>query len=87
LAAGTDIVWSFNPTTNIWGMATRGAKSAWIQSPGHAIDVASARGCASWAPRNCSARRTAASSGIPAGLAGYTLDPLAVDPGQLRVGE
>jgi predicted amidohydrolase YtcJ len=42
LAAGTDIVRPFNPMTNVWGMVTRGTKSAGIQGPEHAIDVASA---------------------------------------------
>jgi predicted amidohydrolase YtcJ len=42
LAAGTDIVRPFNPMTNVWGMVTRGTKSAGIQGPEHAIDVATA---------------------------------------------
>jgi predicted amidohydrolase YtcJ len=42
LAAGTDIVRPFNPMTSIWGMVTRGTKSAGIQGPGHAIGVAAA---------------------------------------------
>jgi predicted amidohydrolase YtcJ len=39
LAAGTDITRPFNPMTNVWGMATRGTRSAGIQWPEHAIDV------------------------------------------------
>jgi len=39
LAAGTDIVRPFNPMTNVWGMVTRGTKSAGIQGPEHAISV------------------------------------------------
>jgi predicted amidohydrolase YtcJ len=42
LAAGTDIARPFNPMTAVWGMVTRGTKSAGIQGPGHAIDVATA---------------------------------------------
>ena len=42
LAAGTDIARPFNPMVNVWGMATRGTKSAGIQGPGHAIGVATA---------------------------------------------
>jgi predicted amidohydrolase YtcJ len=42
LAAGTDIVRPFNPMTNVWGMVTRGTKSAGIQGPEHGIDVATA---------------------------------------------
>jgi len=42
LAGGADIVWPFNPTANIRGMVTRGTRSAGIQGPGHAIDVATA---------------------------------------------
>jgi predicted amidohydrolase YtcJ len=42
LAAGTDVVRPFNPLTNVWGMVTRGTKSAGIQGAEHAIDVATA---------------------------------------------
>jgi amidohydrolase family protein len=42
LAAGTDIVRPFNPMTNVWGMVTRGTKSAGVQGPEHAISVATA---------------------------------------------
>jgi hypothetical protein len=42
LAAGTDIARPFNPMTAVWGMVTRGTKSAGVQGPGHAIDVATA---------------------------------------------
>ena len=42
LAAGTDIVQPFNPMTNVWGMVTRGTKSAGIQGPGHAISIGTA---------------------------------------------
>jgi hypothetical protein len=42
LAAGTDSARPFNPMTALWGMVTRGTKSAGLQGPGHAIDVAAA---------------------------------------------
>jgi predicted amidohydrolase YtcJ len=42
LAAGTDLVRPFNPMTGIWGMVTRGTKTAGVQGPEHAIDVATA---------------------------------------------
>lgn len=42
LAAGTDLVRPFNPMTGVWGMVTRGTKSAGVQGPKHAIDVATA---------------------------------------------
>jgi predicted amidohydrolase YtcJ len=38
LAVGTDIVRPLNPMTNIWGMVTRGTRTAGIQGPEHAID-------------------------------------------------
>ncbi len=42
LAAGSDLARPFNPMTGVWGMVTRGTKSAGIQGPEHAIDVATA---------------------------------------------
>jgi predicted amidohydrolase YtcJ len=42
LAAGTDLVRPFNPMTGIWGMVTRGTKTAGIQGPEQAIDVTTA---------------------------------------------
>jgi predicted amidohydrolase YtcJ len=38
VAAGTDIVRPFNPMTNVWGMATRGTRSAGVQGGEHAIE-------------------------------------------------
>jgi predicted amidohydrolase YtcJ len=32
----------FNPMTDVWGMVTRGTKSAGVQGPEHAIGVATA---------------------------------------------
>jgi predicted amidohydrolase YtcJ len=42
LAAGTDVARPFNPMLNVWGMATRGTKTAGVQGPEHAIGVATA---------------------------------------------
>jgi predicted amidohydrolase YtcJ len=42
LAAGSDLVRPFNPMTGVWGMVTRGTKTAGVQGPEHAIDVATA---------------------------------------------
>ena len=38
LAAGTDIVRPLNPMTSVWGMVTRGTRSAGVQGPEHAIE-------------------------------------------------
>jgi predicted amidohydrolase YtcJ len=41
--AGTDMARPFSPMINVWGMATRGTRSAGISGPcEHAIDVATA---------------------------------------------
>jgi len=42
LAAGSDLARPFNPMTGIWGMVTRGTKTAGVQGPEHAIDVVTA---------------------------------------------
>jgi predicted amidohydrolase YtcJ len=42
VAAGSDLARPFNPMTGIWGMVTRGTKTAGVQGPEHAIDVATA---------------------------------------------
>jgi predicted amidohydrolase YtcJ len=39
LAAGSDLVRPFNPMTGVWGMVTRGTKSAGVLGPEHVIDV------------------------------------------------
>ena len=43
LAAGTDLVRPFNPMTTVWGMVTRGTKSAGIQDPEHVRSTRSPR--------------------------------------------
>jgi predicted amidohydrolase YtcJ len=86
LAAGTDLVRPFNPMTNVWGMVTRGTKSAGIQGPEHAIDVATALrlytvGTA--ALNHETGRLGSITPGKLADLVGYTADPLAADPDDL----
>jgi predicted amidohydrolase YtcJ len=86
LAAGTDIVRPFNPMTNVWGMVTRGTKSAGIQGPEHAIDVATALrlytvGTA--ALNHEQDRLGSITPGKLADLVGYPADPLAADPDDL----
>jgi len=86
LAAGTDIARPFNPMTNIWGMVTRGTKSAGIQGPEHAIDVATAlrlytMGTA--ALNHEQDRLGSITAGKLADLVAYSTDPLAADPDDL----
>src|SRR5215831_5089983 len=86
LAAGTDLVRPFNPMTNVWGMVTRGTKSAGIQGPEHAISVAAAlelytRGTARLDHEQD--RLGSITPGKLADLVGYSADPLAADPDDL----
>jgi len=86
LAAGTDMARPFNPMTNVWGMATRGTKSAGIQGPEHAIDVAAAlrlytQGTADMLGE--AHRLGSITPGKLADLVAYPLDPLAADPADL----
>jgi predicted amidohydrolase YtcJ len=86
LAAGTDLVRPFNPMTNVWGMVTRGTKSAGIQGPEHAISVGTAlqlytMGTA--ALNHEQHRLGSVTPGKLADLAGYPADPLAADPDDL----
>jgi predicted amidohydrolase YtcJ len=86
LAAGTDIVRPFNPMTNVWGMVTRGTKSAGIQGPEHAIDVGTALRLytVGTAALNGEADRLGSiTPGHLADLVGYPADPLAADPDDL----
>jgi predicted amidohydrolase YtcJ len=87
LAAGTDIVRPFNPMTAVWGMVTRGTKSAGVQGPGHAIDVATALRLytVGTAALNGEADRLGSiTPGKLADLVGYAADPLAADPDGLQ---
>jgi len=86
LAAGTDIVRPFNPMTNVWGMVTRGTKSAGVQGPEHAISVGTALelytvGTA--ALNHEQDRLGSITPGKLADLVGYPVDPLAADPDDL----
>jgi predicted amidohydrolase YtcJ len=86
LAAGTDIARPFNPMTNVWGMVTRGTKSAGIQGPEHAIGVADALrlytlGTA--ALNGDAGRLGSITPGKLADLAGYPADPMTADPDDL----
>jgi len=82
LAAGTDVVRPFNPMTNVWGMVTRGTKSAGIQGPEHAISVGTALELYTMGTARLNHEQDRLGSITPAKLAdlvGYPADPLAVD--------
>ena len=82
LAAGTDLVRPFNPLTNVWGMVTRGTKSAGIQGPEHAISVGTALELYTMGTAALDHEQDRLGSITPgklADLVGYPADPLAVD--------
>ena len=82
LAAGSDIARPFNPMTNVWGMATRGTKSAGIQGPEHAIDVPTALRLYTLGSAALNGEAGRLGSIIPgklADLVAYPLDPLTAD--------
>jgi len=82
LAAGTDIARPFNPMTNVWGMATRGTKSAGVQRREHAITVAAAVALYTMGSAALNGEADKAGSiahGKLADLVGYSIDPLAAD--------
>jgi predicted amidohydrolase YtcJ len=86
LAAGTDIVRPFNPMTNVWGMATRGTKTAGVQGPEHAIGVSTALELYTLgtARLNHEADRLGSiTPGKLADLVAYPADPLTVDVEEL----
>ena len=86
LAAGTDIVRPFNPMTNVWGMVTRGTKSAGIQGPEHAIDVATALELYTVGTARLNHEQDRLGSITPgklADLVAYPTDPLSADPDDL----
>jgi predicted amidohydrolase YtcJ len=86
LAAGTDLVRPFNPLTNVWGMVTRGTKSAGIQGPEHAIDVATALELytiRTAALNHEQDRLGSITPGKLADLVAYPTDPLTADPEDL----
>jgi predicted amidohydrolase YtcJ len=86
LAAGTDIVRPLNPMTSVWGMVTRGTKSAGVQGPEHAIDVATALRLYTLgtAALNGDADRLGSvTPGKLADLVAYPIDPLTASPDDL----
>ena len=83
LAAGTDIVQPFNPMTNVWGMVTRGTKSAGIQGPGHAISIGTALELYTLGTAALNHEQDRLGSITPgklADLVAYPLDPLTAAP-------
>jgi predicted amidohydrolase YtcJ len=86
LAAGTDVARPLNPMTNVWGMVTRGTKSAGIQGPEHAIDLATALQLYTLGTARLNGdvdRLGSITAGRLADLVAYPEDPLAVDIGEL----
>ena len=86
LAAGTDIARPFNPMTNVWGMVTRGTKSAGIQGPEHAIPIATALELYTMGTARLNgdaARLGSITPGKLANLVAYPADPLTADPDDL----
>jgi predicted amidohydrolase YtcJ len=86
LAAGTDIVRPFNPMINVWGMVTRGTKSAGVQGPEHVISVGSALELYTMGTARLNHEQDRLGSITPgklADLVGYPADPLAADPDDL----
>jgi len=86
LAVGTDIVRPLNPMTNVWGMVTRGTKSAGIQGPEHAISVATALELYTMGTARLNHEQDRLGSITPgklADLVGYPADPLTADPDDL----
>ena len=86
LAAGTDIVRPFNPMTAVWGMVTRGTKTAGTQGPDHAIHVGTALRLYTMGTACLDHEQDKLGSITPgklADLVAYPLDPLSADPDAL----
>jgi predicted amidohydrolase YtcJ len=86
LAAGTDLARPLNPMINVWGMITRGTKSAGIQGPEHAISAAAALELYTMGTARLNHDQDKLGSITPgklADLAGYPADPLTADPDDL----
>src|SRR6516162_8973946 len=86
LAAGTDLARPFNPMTNVWGMVSRGTKSAGIQGPEHAISVSTALELYTMGTARLNREQDRLGSITPgklADLVAYPADPLAADPDDL----
>ena len=79
LAVGTDIVRPFNPLTNVWGMVTRGTKSAGVLGKEHAIPRQQAIELYTVGPARLDregGRRGTIRPGSLADLVAYPSDPL-----------
>ncbi|HEX6450624.1 MAG TPA: amidohydrolase [Trebonia sp.] len=86
LAAGTDVVRPFNPMINVWGMVTRGTKSAGVQGSEHAISVGAALELYTMGTARLNHEQDRLGSITPgklADLVGYPVDPLVTDPDDL----
>jgi predicted amidohydrolase YtcJ len=82
IAVGTDLNRPFNPMTSVWGMVTRGTKTAGVQGAAHAIDryTAIERYTAGTARLYREDDRLGTlEAGRLADLVAYEADPLAVD--------
>jgi predicted amidohydrolase YtcJ len=82
LAAGSDLVRPVNPMVGVWGMVTRGTKSAGVQGPEHGIDVATAirlYTVGTAALNHESDRLGTLAPGMLADLVAYRSDPLTAD--------
>jgi predicted amidohydrolase YtcJ len=86
LAVGSDIVRPFNPMINVWGMVTRGTKSAGVQGSDHAISAGAALKLYTMGTARLNHEQDRLGSITPgklADLVGYPADPLTVDPDDL----
>jgi predicted amidohydrolase YtcJ len=86
LAAGTDLARPLNPMTNVWGMVSRGTRSAGIQGPEHAIDLATALELYTLGTARLTGdidRLGSITPGKLADLVAYSADPFAIDVGDL----
>ena len=86
LAAGTDMARPLNPMTNVWGMVTRGTKSAGIQGPEHSIDLATALELYTLGTARLNGdvdRLGSITPGKLADLVAYPADPLTIDLDEL----
>jgi predicted amidohydrolase YtcJ len=82
VAVGTDIVRPVNPLLSVWGLVTRGTRSAGVQGPEHAIDRRTAvelyTAGSARLDREADRRGTIA-PGKLADIVAYPADPLTVD--------
>jgi predicted amidohydrolase YtcJ len=82
LAAGSDLVRPVNPMTGVWGMVTRGTKTAGVLGPEHAIDIATALRLYTMGTAALNGETDRLGSIVPgklADLVAYPSDPMATD--------